>query len=98
MGKYTFEHMNSFNLKHYSQTCLNNLLCKTTNAESTQANPRTIVIAQDNRLSNVNSDHFFWLLKQPLQNLIQWRNAKKNKEQCVKNIFLSDYIYSIANL
>ena len=71
-------------LKHYSQTCSNNLLCKTTNAESAQANSRTIVTVQDDRLPNANSDHFFltskWkktCLKQWLQNFIQRRNAKK---------------------
>ena len=44
MGNYIFEHLNLFDLKHYSQTCSNDLLCKTTNAESTQANSRTIVM------------------------------------------------------
>ena len=37
-------------------------------------------------------------LKQQLQNFIQQRNAKKHKEQFIKNKRLSDYIYSIANL
>ena len=59
MGNYIFEHLNLLNLKHYSQTCSNNLLCKTTNAESAQANSRTIVTVQDDRLPNANSDHFF---------------------------------------
>ena len=59
MGNYTIEHLNSFNLKHYSQTCSNDLLCKTTNTESTQANSRTIITVQDDRLSNMNSNHFF---------------------------------------
>ena len=75
-------------------------------AESTQANSCLIVTVQDNHLSNVTSDHFFltpkWkktCLKQQLQNFIEWRNVKKNqKEQCIKNKRLSDYIYSIANL
>ena len=31
------------NLKHYSQTCSNDRLCKTTDSESAQANSRTIV-------------------------------------------------------
>ena len=30
-------------------------------AESTQANSCLIVTVQDNHLSNVTSDHFFWL-------------------------------------
>ena len=34
MGNYKFEHLNSINLKHYNQTCSNDHLCKTTNAES----------------------------------------------------------------
>ena len=34
MGNYTFEHLNSVNLKHFSQTCLNDHLCQTTNPES----------------------------------------------------------------
>ena len=35
---YKFEHLNSINLKHYSQTCSNDHLCKVTNAESAQVN------------------------------------------------------------
>ena len=37
------EHLNSVNLKHYSETCSNDHLCKTTNAESAQANSCQIV-------------------------------------------------------
>ena len=54
MGNYTFKHLNSINLKHYSQTCSNEHLCKTTNAQSAQANSHSIV-------TNVTSNHFFWL-------------------------------------
>ena len=43
LGNYTFEHLNSVNLKHYSQTCSNEHLCKTTNAESAQANSCSII-------------------------------------------------------
>ena len=44
MENYTLvEHLNSINLKHYSETCSNNPLCKMTNAESTQANSRQTV-------------------------------------------------------
>ena len=44
MENYTLvEHLNSINLKHYSETCSKDHLCKTTNAESTQANSREIV-------------------------------------------------------
>ena len=35
--------MNSINLKHYSETCLKDHICKPTNAESAQANSRQIV-------------------------------------------------------
>ena len=59
MGNYIFEHLNVFNLKHYSQACSNDLLCKTTNTKPAQANSRTIVTVQDDRLSNANSEHFF---------------------------------------
>ena len=37
-------------------------------------------------------------LKQPLQNFIQQKNAKKNKDQCIKNKCLSHYIYFVASL
>ena len=53
MGNYTFEHLNSVNLKHHSQTCSNNHLCQTTTAESAQANTRQSL------LSNTTSNHFF---------------------------------------
>ena len=43
MGNYTFEHLNSINLKHYGQTCLKDHLCQTTNAKSVEANSRSIV-------------------------------------------------------
>ena len=42
-GNYTFEHLNSINLKHYSQTCSNNYLFKMSNAESTQGNFCSII-------------------------------------------------------
>ena len=38
-----FEHLNSINLNHYSQACLNDRLCKTTDTESVQANSSLIV-------------------------------------------------------
>ena len=55
------------NLKHYSETCSNNHLSKTTthlkrpmlSAESAQANSCTIVIVYDYHLSNATSDYFF---------------------------------------
>ena len=52
------------NLKHYSQTFLNDHLCKTTNSESAQANSGIIVTVWDNHLSNATSDHFFCLPKE----------------------------------
>ena len=70
------------NFKHYSQTCSNEHLCKTTNAESTQANSHPIVTVQDNHLSNATSEHFFdsqmkkTCLKQQLPNFIQRKNVK----------------------
>ena len=36
-------HLNSINLEHYSQTCSNEHLCKTTSAAPYQANSRSIV-------------------------------------------------------
>ena len=55
-----------------------------TNAESTQANSRTIVTVNDDHLFNATSNHFFYLpnekktyLKQPLKNFNQQRNAKE---------------------
>ena len=59
MGNYTFEHLNSINLKHYNQTCSNDHLCKMTNAESAQANSHPIVTVQDDHLSNATSNYFF---------------------------------------
>ena len=58
MGNYTFEHLNSINLKHYSQTCSNHHLCKMTNAQSAQANTRSIVTVQDDQLSKATSNYF----------------------------------------
>ena len=46
MGNYIFEHLNPINLKDYSQTCSNDHLCKTTNADSAQANSRPILTVQ----------------------------------------------------
>ena len=44
MENYTLiEHLNSVNLKHYSETYSNDPLYKTTNAESAQANSHQIV-------------------------------------------------------
>ena len=59
MGNYTFEHLNSINLKHYSQTFSNDHLCKITNAESAQANSHAVVTVQDDHLSNATSNYFF---------------------------------------
>ena len=43
MGNFAFEHLNTTNLKHYSQTCSNDHFYQTANAESGQANSRSIV-------------------------------------------------------
>ena len=105
MVNYISEHLNSINLKHYSQTCSSDHLCKTTKAESAQANSLPIVTVQDDHLSNTTSNHFFltpkW--KKTVQNnnyktLSSEGMPKEHKEQCIKNKHLSDYIYSIANL
>ena len=53
MGNYTFEHLNSINLKHYSETCSNEDLCKTTNAEYAKQIPIQSL------LFNATSNHFF---------------------------------------
>ena len=47
MGNCILEHLNSINLKDYNQTCSNGHLCKTTNADSAQANSRPILTVQD---------------------------------------------------
>ena len=72
MENYTLvEHLNSINLKHYSETCSNDHLCKTTNAESAQANSHQTTSVKRPMLSppkqipvksllfNATSDHFF---------------------------------------
>ena len=61
MRNYTFEHLNSIKLKHYSQTCSNDHLCKITNVESAQANSHTFITVEDDKLSNATSGHFFSL-------------------------------------
>ena len=75
MGNYTFEHLNSIDLKHYSQTCSNGHLCKASNADSTQENSHRIVTVQDDNLSNAISDHFFWLPNEK-KNLSKTTTAK----------------------
>ena len=66
----TSDNILTINLKHCSQTCSNDHLCKTTNAESAQANSCPIVTVQDDHLSNTTSDYFFWLSneKKPVKN------------------------------
>ena len=59
MENYTFGHLNSINLKHYNQTCSNDHVCNTTNAESAQGNSHPIVTVQDDHPSNATSDYFF---------------------------------------
>ena len=53
MGNYTFEHLNSINLKHYSQTCSNEHLCKMTILSLSKQIP------VQSLLSNATSNHFF---------------------------------------
>ena len=55
-------------------------------------------------LSNATSNHFFDsqmkknLSKAITTKLYPAKECEKNKEECIKNKRLSDYIYSIANL
>ena len=67
------EHLNSINLKHYSETCSNEQLCKMTNAESAQANSHQTQPAATFLTPKWKET----CLKQQLQNFIQRRNAKK---------------------
>ena len=103
MGNYTFEHLNSINLMHYSQVCSNCHLCKITNAESTQANCCPTVTVQDDHLSTATT-FFDSQMKKNLSKTTTTKLypvkefEKKKKEQCVKNKRLSDYIYPNANL
>ena len=86
MGNYTFEHLNSINLKHYNQICSNDHRCKTTNAESVQANSRPIVTVQDDNPSNATSDYFFWLQNEK-KNLFKTATTKSYPaKECEKNI------------
>ena len=99
MENYTIEHLNSLNLKHYSQTCSNNLLYKTTNTESTQANSCTIITVQGHCLSNMNSNHFFCLPNEK-KNLSKTTTTKlypaKECEKIIRNMckkYLSLWLY-----
>ena len=99
MENYTLvEHLNSINLEYYSETCSNDHLCKMTNAESTKANSRQIITLKTRPATTFLIPKWKKTCLKQLQNFIQQRNAKKHKEQFIKNKRLSDYIYSIANL
>ena len=99
MENYTLvEHLNSINLKHYSETCSNDHLCKTTNAESPNKFPLNRYFLTRPANTFLTPKWKKTCLKQQLQNFIQRRNAEKHKEQFIKNKRLSDYIYSIAKL
>ena len=100
MENYTLvEHLNSINLKHYSETSVQT----TTSVKRPMLSPPSKF--PSNRYLLMRPATTFltpkWkktCLKQQLQNFIQRRNAEKHKEQFIKNKRLSDYIYSIANL
>ena len=79
MRNYTFEHLNSINLKQYIQTCSNDHLYKETNAESAQE------ILVQSLLSNATSDHFFD--SQIKKNLSKTTTTKLYPgKKCEKNI------------
>ena len=96
MGNYTFEHLNSINLKHYSHS--NDHLCQTTNAESAQTIP------VQSLLPNATGNHLFWLpneknlSKTITTKLYPVKQCKKHNEECIKNKHLKDNMFSIANL
>ena len=90
MRNYTSENLNSINLKHYSQTCSNNHHCKTTTClkRPMLSPPRQIPVQslfyKTTTLPTRPAATFFdsqikKRLKQPLQNLIQRRNAKQTQ-------------------
>ena len=72
------------NLKHYSQTCPNNHLCKTRNAESAQANSGLIVTVQDEHLPNATSNYFFGLQNEKLSKTTTTKLYPA--KECGKNI------------
>ena len=98
MGNYTFDDLNSINLKYYSQTCSNEHLCN---------NP--CWVGQSKFLFNCYyltrpATTFFdshmrkkLVLNNNYKSLSSKRMRKKQKEECIKNKHLSDYIYSITN-
>ena len=91
MGNYTFEHLNSINLKHYSQTCSNEHLSKQLMLSPPKQIPIQSLLCKTTICLTRLATTFLtpkWkkiCLKQQLQNFIQRRNAKKkHKEQCIK--------------
>ena len=82
MGNYTFEHLNSINLKHYSALLYKRTTCLT----------RPAAIFFDSQMKKTLSK----TTTTKLYPAKEWE--KKHKEQCMKNKRLSDYIYSNANL
>ena len=66
------------NLKHYSQTCSNDHLCKTTNAESAQANSRSVAT------SATSNDIFDSQMKKNLSKTISTKLYPA--KECGKNI------------
>ena len=83
MGNYAFEHLNSINLKRYSQTCSNNHLCKLTKTESSKQIPIQVLLHKKTTCLMQPATTFFDsqikknCLKQQLQNFVQQKNAKK---------------------
>ena len=83
MENYTSKHLNSMNLKHCSQTCSNGHLCKTTNAESAQANSCPIGTVQDDHLSNATRNYFFFVC-QMKKNLSKTTTKLYPAKECKK--------------
>ena len=95
------------NLKHYSQTCSNDYLCKTTTclrrpmlSLPKQIPVQSLLCKTTTCLTRPVTTFFVFQmkkasLKQPLKTLSSEGTWNKHKEQCIKNKCLSDYISSI---
>ena len=97
------------NLKNYTQTCSSDHLCKTATClrRLILSLPKPIPIQSllcKTAICLMQPTTFFCSemkkahLKQPLKTLSSKEMWNKDKEQCIKNKHLSDYIYSITTL
>ena len=105
MGNYTFEHLNSFNLKHYSQTVQTTSSVRLPMLSPPKQIPiQSLLYKLTAYLMQTATTFFDFQMKKSLSKTTTKKLysvqecEKKHKKQCIKNIFLSDYIYSIANL